>query len=171
MKVRYGFVSNSSSSSFIIAVAKVADKRKLEGWLKTIIDHKTLDWHSIGVRKLHDIPFSDDEDDCCGYAQRVEESNRLQVVCLNDDFTVELKTKKMSELDEVFIVAIVNDEGDPDFYTDADYYYEEYPMPNWDIDICFFDSWQQKLFHDLNDKKDFTGLKDIHVKFGAGRNG
>jgi hypothetical protein len=36
MKTRNGFVSNSSSSSFIVAVAKVINEKKLKEWLKSL---------------------------------------------------------------------------------------------------------------------------------------
>jgi hypothetical protein len=47
MKFRSGFVSNSSSCSFVIAIAKIKDEKKFQTWLKNhkhddieVCDHK-----------------------------------------------------------------------------------------------------------------------------------
>lgn len=192
MKTRSGFVSNSSSSSFIIALAKVIDKSKLEGWLKSVANSEQLRY-DVEIKRLGDIPVEGSEEAKYECTERVKDSTVIRTTLLNDDFTVELDSKNLSEDDEILIVTITNDEGDYDFYPPGAYErykacweevdfdneddpkgddLEKYiPYPDWDIDINFVVGWQQKLWHGLNDKESFTGLDNINCRFGAGRNG
>lgn len=58
MKIRSGFVSNSSTSSFIVAIAKILDEEKVRQWIKDIgIDHST-DIYTFG-----DVIREDNNDD------------------------------------------------------------------------------------------------------------
>ena len=163
MKIRKGHVSNSSSSSFIVALAKVVDKNKLDKFLEEFFETYNIDEykrHSFKIVQLKDIP----EDDIDGYSKRLE--TRIRTTCLNDDFTVDMNYKGMNENDRVFSIVIINDEGDQSFYSN-DYGF----TLNHDIDLDFFPKWQQEVWGKINKDPKSIGIKDVKCNFGAGRNG
>ena len=141
MKIRQGFISNSSSSSFIVGVAKIEDKEKFD-----IIKNDY-----IKVLKVGDIKnnWSVNKND-----------RRISVESFQT--SVDIYMEHLTEEDYVAIINISNNEGDDDFYCNDDYDID------YDIDSDFFDKDQQELFEIFTEK---NGLSNIDLTYGAGRNG
>jgi len=158
MKIRNGFVSNSSSSSFIVAVAKVADKKKLNAWLKTL----KVDKYDYMTLKLKDIiPFDKKE-----WNSVYKKDDEVIVESFNT--SVKLNVKKMKDKDNVFIVSIMNNEGDCGRFSGCDEYGNYQGFIDYDIDIDYFGENQLALWDGLNGN---NGLSDVAKTYGAGRNG
>ena len=96
MKYRNGFVSNSSSSSYIIAIAKILDLKRV----KAVIGK----CYSCSV-----VEISTPED--------------LTVESFNGD-TVSLSKNSVNENDQVLHIQAFGDEGDGDFWTGDEYNYD-----------------------------------------------
>jgi len=141
MKIRQGFISNSSSSSFIVGVAKIEDKEKFD-----IIKNDY-----IKVLKVGDIKnnWSVNKND-----------RRISVESFQT--SVDIYMEHLTEEDYIAIINISNNEGDDDFYCNDDYDID------YDIDSDFFDKDQQELFEIFTEK---NGLSNIDLTYGAGRNG
>lgn len=155
MKKRNGFVSNSSSSSFIVAVAKIVNEQKFNEWFNSL----NIQTYECRVCNLTDIA----SDRC------------TSVVLKGDDIVVEsfqtnaiLKVNNITEKDKIFVVNITNDEGDYGRFSGDDEYGEYQGYIDYDIDIDYFSSEQRKLWDGLDEN---NGLNYIEKKFGAGRDG
>jgi hypothetical protein len=140
MKIRNGFVSNSSSSSFIIGIARVSDEEKLNKYIKdnniSNVDIVDLDY----IKKAWDINIR---------------NNSISL----ESFMTDVTTKIISD-DDKFILLDYMGGDDSDFWN-GDYY-------DYDIDLTFFDYNLIKAY-DLFNKKNI-GIVDADSTFGAGRN-
>jgi len=145
MKIRQGFVSNSSSSSFIIGIAKIEDLEKFKNWANSFTDVK--------YKKISDIVNSWDI---------FKDSEKIVIEAFTGD-EVQLNIKGLSEDDYVAYFDICNNEGDSYFYGDNDDYDIDY-----DIDSDFFDAEQQNLISEFSED---NGLSNVILNYGAGRNG
>ena len=155
MKVRNGFVSNSSSSSFICAVAKIVDKTKAEEWLKSL----NLDKYDYVIQKVKDM-FEDEFAVCC-----YKKSDGTVIV---DSFQtgVSIKGNELEPEDEILAINIINDEGDSEFSIyDEDGDWCDY---DYDIELSFFPDNQAKAYTGLIEENGFTLIRKT---YGAGRNG
>jgi hypothetical protein len=150
MKVRKGFVSNSSSSSFIVGIARIADKAKFDAYVE-----------KKGIKLNED--FGD------VYLTSVDGSNRWDLQKVGDRMVVEsfqlsASAAIKSPTDIFFVVNISNDEGDGPFWSDI---YEEY---NYDIDIDYFMEDEQAVYAAFFDAE--SGLEmSGDASYGAARNG
>jgi len=141
MKKRLGFVSNSSSSSFIIGIARVTDEKKLRKY--------------INSKGLEDIQISTVEDMVKMWSFTAREDK----ITL-ESFMTDVRTHFKSMDDKIAYYHIVG--GDDSDFWDGDYY-------NYDIDLDFFTTEEvecYKLFFENN-----IGIEDGHAMYGAGRNG
>jgi len=150
MKTRNGFVSNSSSSSFICCVAKIADKEKAHAWIEKF----TLDKYDYKVQKVKDI----ENDTYSDYAYIDGKGN---VTVESFQTSVNISEDKLKPEDEILSINIMNDEGDSQFYID------DYDL-DYDIDLDFFDDNQIEIYTGLTKE---NGFEMIEKTYGAGRNG
>ena len=158
MKRRQGFVSNSSSSSFIINIVKVTDEEKfLENAARYGVTEDNYDLTIIrGVVDYcenhqggWDTPF--DGGDYAG--SYFSESQALDI--WKDDHEA--------------ILAVYEECGgdDSDFVvydSNGDYSHTDYDQ----VDLDWFDSFSQHLYGNTNEEE---GFENIYSHYGAGRNG
>lgn len=141
MKIRNGFVSNSSSSSFIIGIGNVDDEVKLR--------------QEIGNNNY--IKIDTVEELIKSYSFRIS-SNKI----ILESFGGEVSTTFNDKSD--LIVFFDECEGD-----DSDFWDEEYEEYDYDIDLDFFDKSFQEIYEILN--KEDIGIVDSETTYGAGRDG
>jgi len=146
MKVRNGFVSNSSSSSFILGIAKVTDEKKLREY----IDENKL--QGLTIKKVKDINDSWDV-------------SKTETKISMESFTYDI-VEVNYESEEDTIVYYEECEGDDSDFWNEDDGWGEY---DYDIDLDFFSQGMIDVY-DLFLSKD-AGIVDANVTYGAGRNG
>lgn len=142
MKTRAGFVSNSSSSSFIIGLARVTDEQKLRAYLKRN-DIETL------VRIYSEEDF---------HRRECKSDTSITIESFNGHTVQVQKGTKSNQ--KYILIDIYNNEGDLAFCHGDDGYCD------YDINLDFLSSDQQRLF--AIDEKE-AGIEDLHITFGAGR--
>jgi len=155
MKIRNGFVSNSSSSSFIVAVAKITDENKATKWIESLNTDK---W-SYGIMKISDFPTEH-------YSQTRKVGNTITVSSFQDEAT--LNIEGMKDDDKIIWVNISNNEGDCGRFSGCDENGEWSGEIDYDIDLDYFSTEQIKIYEGLNES---NGFANIDKRYGAGRNG
>lgn len=153
MKIRSGFVSNSSSSSFIVGIAKINDYNEftqyiIDNNIKLDYDVKVLTLSSIKESTNYDMHFN---------------NNKIYVDSFQTDAS--LDTKDCKDEDLFLVVNICNNEGDSDFIT------SDYDDIDYDIDMSFFNNNDKKVYNAFYSEKSGLDLNKSEVYFGAGRNG
>jgi hypothetical protein len=151
MKIRSGFVSNSSSSSFIVGVAKIVDKDKLIAHLAE--QSIKLDNFNISV-----VGPNEYENNSISFSIRKD-------IAKAESFQTESSVKVSSPTDEFLVVNIVNNEGDGCFMADDDSDLDH------DIGYDFFDGTQQAVIDLFGTENIGLDIKSSDVSYGAGRNG
>lgn len=159
MIVRQGFVSNSSSSSFMVGIGVVPSDRISE--FKNKITELKIDSYDYQIITLADLleqeagnPFSD----------YIFTENKIEVNGGGNNGKSATINIDPDENAHYFILNFNNDEGDSAFiggttnmccYCDLDY----------DIDLSFFKPSQQELWNMIN------SLPNSEAHYGAERNG
>jgi hypothetical protein len=154
MKIRQGFVSNSSSSSFILNVGVVTDMARFKKALKEIgsseddltFIHGVGDYYENHHSKWGS-PF-----DCGDWA-----GNYLSLD------TVKAKVWDKDPNAVIVVSDEYGDEGDYYFSEDHDYCYMNYDK----VELDWFNTVNQFLYEAHKDQ----GVEMIHTFYGAGRNG
>lgn len=154
MKIRSGFVSNSSSSSFIVGIGKILDRRKFDTYLKN--NGIQIDGNNFFISNLNEI------------SQQKRYGIDLRKDCVRVDSFQESVSLKgpFNSTDEFVVVNISNDEGDGAFCSE-----EEDSYPDYDIGMDWFDENQQKLFRLFHDKDSGVDVSTSQSTYGAARNG
>jgi hypothetical protein len=152
MKIRKGFVSNSSSSSFIIGIGKVVNFREAQ---KIIDKHKYDAPKILSTQQIIDLANGG-----WSHFNIYEDKLEMTVEWASRGGYVEIPFDKQGN-DYYLVVDKYPHDGDQYFTQEDDWYC------NYDIDKDFFDKEDQELI-DLQQ----TGIvSDYSASFGAGRNG
>lgn len=166
MKIRTGFVSNSSSASFIIAVGKVVDKKKFDKFLKKI-DMRVI--NGLSFYSLNEIKESGD------YSSVSIKKDSLIVESFTGS-TVEMKVEDYHKAEEgkdtvERAISALTGSDNSDilvWYRSQEDIIETEDGTDYDIDLEYFSKDEQNLFNGLVEK---NGVVLIQKSFGAGRNG
>jgi len=155
MKIRQGFVSNSSSSSFIIGIGKIKNKKKLNDYLEKNDLKKFFNW-DIEILNGKELI----EESKNSYSHFSILSDKIYVEAMvNSCPSVSIKFNKKNEY---LIFNHGNDEGDSYFY---DNFLDELNYNN--VDYDYFSEKEQKMIDLFKNKE----IIDGNYLFGADRNG
>lgn len=181
MKARDGFVSNSSSSSFMGGIGVIHDWEKFNNWMESL---KDLDLDKWSLPRVVD-PIVASKDSGFGYSELTDSgdywmlelpTNQTMMVRLNKEEAQRVMTENGppdhviakqllsgNPVGTVVYFDISNDEGDTAFYTEPESF-----EPNYDIDLDWFDDDQQAVYNGFGPE---NGIVCVDKYFGAGRNG
>jgi len=151
MKIRNGFVSNSSSSSFIATYGKIVDVKKFEKWMATFPHasrYKIMNGTSLLEMQENggwNKPITSGFMDCM-----ISENEVIHAAKTNPDDLFIFKTGIGPDCDSDFM----NSEDDWDL--------------NYDIDLDRFNSDDIELYQS---SVEYNGIEVIEQTYYAGRNG
>lgn len=169
MKYRQGFVSNSSSSSFMGGIGIIKDFEKFEKWKAsfdrwdresiTVYDEEES-WHDVfdsaGMFSVS-MPVNSEPEVSISKKEIEKHQNNIPI-------DTQAKNKLLgNDYSNVVYFIIGNDEGDNAFLND------ERDDLNYDIDLDHFDNDQQRLYKEFGSDK--SGIVCGDKMFGADRNG
>lgn len=178
MKIRTGFVSNSSSSSYVIAIAKVVDKEKFFAALeKEEVEMRDTCVVGVGICKsgwarfgfnisIVDKAFLDQNQR--GHTN-VSYRPKGGVYCV-ESFTydeVRLDEKHIQKDDDMIMT--IEESGCED---DSEFWDEEWGEYDYDkVDECYIAERYPKVLSDILDNPQKYGLEHLEWSCGAGRDG
>lgn len=168
MKIRTGFVSNSSSSSFIIGIGKVTKNKRsrFKEWYNKITLGNTFYEGEVNFLTSEEIFNKDVHDyipDDIEYDYDKDELVVKAPVNSEPEIRMPFDPLDIDRDSEYFLVTLGNNEGDSAFY---DYGSEELIYDK--VDDDWFEEKQKKILDVLNSGDFFN---DVRVKIGADRNG
>lgn len=169
MKYRMGFVSNSSSSSFMGGIGIIADYEKFEKWKASLSSYLREEISIYSEDNLWDDINEYDNVISIGMPVNSEPEvnvSKEEVKKHLNDIPIEKQAKyKLLDNDfhNVVYFVIGGDEGDEAFMN-----YEINEL-NYDIDLDFFDRDEQKLYKEFGSED--SGIVCANKIFGADRNG
>lgn len=171
MKKRIGFVSNSSSSSFMVGIGVVTNWTKFNKWKKTI-------------NNPYDIQIYKKEDTELEYASlKMDYTKYIAEAPVNDSVTVELSLDDYESVtdnlpkhviaknllaenskENIVVYSMGNDEGDSAFNSSSDW-----GDINYNIGFDWFSQDQRRIYEEFGSDK--SGISFSDKTYGAGRNG
>jgi hypothetical protein len=152
MKTRSGFVSNSSSSSFIIGYGIIKDRAKLDAYIKS---------HNLERCLGDEIKITDPT--IPESIEQVSWENKIEIVGGNSISI--LVPSELVWTKDLLIIDIGNNEGDGGVFYGNDDGESNYDAAN---DIDFFPVYQQECYELLHNNE----IIDMgESRFGAERNG
>ena len=156
MKIRNGFVSNSSSSSFMIAIGVVTNMERFNAWRKnfTFEEYGCSELEVLDEETRYDGYHLSETDEYITLSAPVNSSPEVSIEKINID---------PSKDTPIVTLRVGNDEGDHAFYTNVELY-----DLNYDIGLDHFDEEQQEVYNGFCPS---NGIEFVDKTYGADRNG